>query len=535
VNIRSTSFMDWLIEQLCGRRLPPAENARARTWLLQAAAALGLVDATSTDPFPTDSIRYQGIELVAAIEGAARELLGEDYQPGRWRASPSGTQLALPSLHNASTVPYRDPNSATRQQLAELPGFGPVSSAKVVNGRVRRPFTDLDEVRRASGIARAAWETASLRLSLDPTVTARSAPQPLPLTRLADQARQGRGPIVGMAGSTPSQALRAAVIASCQKVLRRPLVPVLFGPSQQRLTANAFAMARYSAGPRMPVAGVALITDGTYLQLTQELLDAAQKSIRVAMFFLDGDSAPVQDLIRRLAAARTRGVTVRLMIGDDLPGDRHDAAGTNAAARTRLEAAGLPTRLHWPEMALHEKSVLIDDRWTMTGSHNWTPRSFFGAGETSVCADSAELTSVLQDRFDARWDALDPATAQRRVAASVLEQLTTTQVASLQTAGQSRPSHLPSSAGLTRLATDTKIPAATLRLAKRTADLMEALRVCETTAVLLSAAGLNTPTAVQSASKRTLTSALSGALTTPPRLAGRRVAPQIADVLAKDE
>lgn len=45
-----------------------------------------------------------------------------------------------------------DPNTATRDQLESLPGIGPTLALRIVEGRSRRPYRRVDDLRRVRGI-----------------------------------------------------------------------------------------------------------------------------------------------------------------------------------------------------------------------------------------------------------------------------------------------------------------------------------------------------------------------------------------------
>lgn len=525
---------DWLVSQVCGGPLPTLERATTRRWLERAAAALGIIEADPADRFANHAFGYQASTLIAAIEDTAHRLLGEQIAFGRWRPLVGGSTLGLPSLRAGLLEPVRDVNAARLDQLANLPGLGKVSAGRIVAQRSVKPFTDLAEVRRAGRVSLPAWERAESWLSVDPVVTARSRPEPLPVVRMAELGRQGRGPLVGARGQAPGAARRAAFVLCCRELMRSPLVPQLFAPDPARLRANTRAISRHRQSAGHQADKVALVPDRSYIEFLPELLGSARENIRIAMFVLDGASSEVQALIEQLTAARARGVTVRLIIGDDLPGDRHGAATTNEKALALLRSTGLATRTHWPEMALHEKSVVVDDRWSLVGSHNWTPRSFFGAGETSLCVDSPALAADLRARLDNLWRAIDTASSRRRVSTRLLDQLAPGTQKRLIDLGLSRPAQLTTDAKeQRRLAREAGLPVAALRTAATTAHLMEGLRVCEATAALLLAAGLTSAAAVRAAKPDTVRSALEAPLTTPSRLAGRRVNPDVADLLVE--
>ena len=47
----------------------------------------------------------------------------------------------------------------------------------------------------------------------------------------------------------------------------------------------------------------------------------------------------------------------------------------------------------------HAKLLLIDDRWAITGSANFDPRSFFHNEELDICSAQPELVEGIKNTF----------------------------------------------------------------------------------------------------------------------------------------
>jgi phosphatidylserine/phosphatidylglycerophosphate/cardiolipin synthase-like enzyme len=169
-------------------------------------------------------------------------------------------------------------------------------------------------------------------------------------------------------------------------------------------------------GGGFSAANAALLRNAAYLRLLRQLIETATMKIRVTMFFFSAsDQSPGRELALALEAACKRGVEVQVILGHDLPGDPHGARRVNQNIRRVLHELNIPYRLHWPEVALHEKSVVIDGRHVLVGSHNWTIPSFYQYDETSVYVDSTDLATALEERFEARWLMLHERTAARQI------------------------------------------------------------------------------------------------------------------------
>ena len=74
-----------------------------------------------------------------------------------------------------------------------------------------------------------------------------------------------------------------------------------------------------------------------------------------------------RSIVDALVAAKSRGVDVALKL-DKL----ESASKTQAAMITKLQAAGVPVEVSMLSRLLHHKFAVIDGRYVITGSFNWT-------------------------------------------------------------------------------------------------------------------------------------------------------------------
>lgn len=487
--------------------------------------ALGIADPLAeTMPFGPRWYRFQSVAIAAALDGEALVISGA--MPASWhqalRLDGNGTGL----LRAASFVERLDVNLASEAELVALPGLGPRTVGRILAARAGAPFASLDEARRAAQLGPAKWAEPARFLMITPRAawTAPLAPE-RPFAQLVQDAAAGRYAIPGLPPGSSLERTAIAVLGLCVgRVQRRPLVPKFWAPSPRRMTWHMNAVTRSGPNPsgaaqiKRQAVAVALLANGDYRRLLIERIDSATASIRLSMFFFAagaGTAGPGSQLVAALDGARQRGVDVRAILADTLPEDIRNAASINAPAIAALGAVGIQARGYWPEAVLHEKSIVIDGRHVLAGSHNWTAGSFFRYEDISLYVDSADLGAELAGRFDARWSALDPAAAGRRCALGLLDILPRAAVQSLAGAGVVHADELPANrAGLRALARTHGTQAELLELARDAARLMCAFRIAETTAMILVAGGIVTPAKVRGASR----TALGTLFANPPRL-----------------
>jgi phosphatidylserine/phosphatidylglycerophosphate/cardiolipin synthase-like enzyme len=149
-----------------------------------------------------------------------------------------------------------------------------------------------------------------------------------------------------------------------------------------------------------------LLTDGHPMEAARALerrFALARTRIWLTMFVIrceaDPDQAapddPVMALMRALADAKQRGVDVRVCL--DLGRDREtgEIEDKHVIAQQWLEKHGIRVVLDEDSLTTHAKVVLIDDRWVVLGSHNWTRSAMVMNREASVVIDDTGMVQRL--------------------------------------------------------------------------------------------------------------------------------------------
>lgn len=128
--------------------------------------------------------------------------------------------------------------------------------------------------------------------------------------------------------------------------------------------------------------------------LFQLLLASARRSIRIASpYFL-----PDRSVLRELAAAVQRGVTVQIIV----PGGLNNHPIARRASRRRYGAllrAGVHLHEFQPAM-MHAKVMVVDQVWSVVGSTNFDNRSFGLNDEVNLAVQDPDLAQRLERAFE---------------------------------------------------------------------------------------------------------------------------------------
>ena len=125
-----------------------------------------------------------------------------------------------------------------------------------------------------------------------------------------------------------------------------------------------------------------------------EALSNARVRVRAALY---GLTSPVIE--HALAELARSGVHVALKT------DRGQSAGSEqAAVLNRLQAAGVSVAVSRSRTPIHDKFAVVDSRWVITGSFNWTTSAERRNRENVLVLDCPDLAAF----FDAEWETIAP-------------------------------------------------------------------------------------------------------------------------------
>ncbi len=146
------------------------------------------------------------------------------------------------------------------------------------------------------------------------------------------------------------------------------------------------------------------ISDRGYEQALIPLLDNARESIVISMYSIspgsEGVNNPVKLLLNDLLEARARGVEVRLYLNTKF---RHNNKTDNTVLENpefkKLQDAGCKVSFLPYSRRLHDKLIIIDERYVVEGSMNWSVSALRSNFESATLIDSTGLARVKLERI----------------------------------------------------------------------------------------------------------------------------------------
>jgi phosphatidylserine/phosphatidylglycerophosphate/cardiolipin synthase-like enzyme len=142
-------------------------------------------------------------------------------------------------------------------------------------------------------------------------------------------------------------------------------------------------------------------------------LDAADRSLEIALYDLDLGAGTEEIVLGALEAAAARGVGVRLIYNVDQrlpipvpPPPRFKPEDIERLSVPTRAIAGIPD-------LMHHKFAVRDGRTVWTGSTNWTDESWSREENVIVTVDSEELAEAYVLAFEQLWRAGDVAESGR--------------------------------------------------------------------------------------------------------------------------
>jgi len=147
-----------------------------------------------------------------------------------------------------------------------------------------------------------------------------------------------------------------------------------------------------------PAAKVSYIHQREYYETMIGLIKKAKQSIVMSMYFIDytlrGEESLPVNMVNELVKAKNRGVTVKVIL--------ENTVTLNKRAYNKLIENGI--EVHWDHNSqiTHSKLVVIDDKFVVIGSTNWTDRALRMNNEASVLIDSPSLAKTVLAELNAQ-------------------------------------------------------------------------------------------------------------------------------------
>lgn len=143
---------------------------------------------------------------------------------------------------------------------------------------------------------------------------------------------------------------------------------------------------------------VRLLTDQEYYPTLQSMIGRAAASIDVTMFLFKTTAAArnrAAALVQDLIAARKRGVIVNVLL--EKSGYDPKLNSENQKVAAYLKKQGVNVRFDSEKTTTHAKIVVIDRRYSLVGSHNFTASALAYNHEATLLVDNQSLANELRD------------------------------------------------------------------------------------------------------------------------------------------
>ena len=147
---------------------------------------------------------------------------------------------------------------------------------------------------------------------------------------------------------------------------------------------------------------VEFLGDEAYYERVSSLLDKAGKYVYVAMYLMKYDvneeDDPVNMLLEKLVELHNRGVDVRVVVDDYTKSHYNDTI-------SYLRENGIPVKLDpYKSTRLHAKIIIIDGKWLVVGSHNWSESGLQYNEEAAILTNKTQTIIEAQKYYDNLWN-----------------------------------------------------------------------------------------------------------------------------------
>ncbi|MFB9864585.1 phospholipase D-like domain-containing protein [Rufibacter immobilis] len=152
----------------------------------------------------------------------------------------------------------------------------------------------------------------------------------------------------------------------------------------------AFKLPFFSSAVTLPC-GAYFSPGDTCLHAILQSLQAARKSLKICVFTISDDRITAEIL-----AAHRRGVNIQLLTDNEKLFDK----GSDIK---QLAHAGIPVKIDNTANHMHHKFAIIDQKYVLTGSYNWTrSAALYNHENVLVTADSKVVAGYCKE-FNRLW------------------------------------------------------------------------------------------------------------------------------------
>jgi phosphatidylserine/phosphatidylglycerophosphate/cardiolipin synthase-like enzyme len=192
--------------------------------------------------------------------------------------------------------------------------------------------------------------------------------------------------------------------------------PDLFVPAEEPEEEVEFAPPRLFEPLRLNrvVSVQPLLTPDNYAERAMKLIQSANKSVWFQNQYInfrgtDDDFADFRLLVGALKDKIDKGLDVRIICRDLMKQESVDV----------LVALGFPKKVFRFQPACHNKTIIVDGKVVMFGSHNWSNEGVKTNRDASLIFDDEEIAKYLAEAYDHDWTTLataHPSQTRPRVA-----------------------------------------------------------------------------------------------------------------------
>lgn len=144
-----------------------------------------------------------------------------------------------------------------------------------------------------------------------------------------------------------------------------------------------------------------IVADGDYIKASEQIINLMNRSLNAALYYVSTqvlmERRPLNRFFRQLVE-KAESVPCEILLDQMEISDRPLGSRDNDVTIPFLTERGIKAEYDSEETTHHVKAVVVDVRYLLLGSHNWTISSTSHNMETSILLD-APRTATLLERY----------------------------------------------------------------------------------------------------------------------------------------